>query len=648
MADLPRSTTEASGEPAAERIDPRVHLAHEADFHLGVLQISPSACQIRHGERETRVEPRVMEVLVHLARRANRTVTRDELIDACWGGRFVTDDAVARVIGKVRELSRGVEPAPFVIETVPRVGFRLRGAEEPATASAAGAAPAAVPPSARLPRWALPIGLALALAAIGAAGATWWFGEASRASARNGRVEVMLFEPLQRDPALQRISTSLGDAVVRRLTSAGVETAQKPLRRNAPASGDAELRIAGTVDIEGGRFVVNAQTLDRASGLVLWSGRIDRPAGSTVGFSEEAANRIGGIVHCGLAHRRVAGRPVTTTVFGLFLNVCANRRSDDPSVNSRMHGFAMRLVHAAPDLSVAHSLQGLAAASWARSLAPGSEAAEALHAEARRAAARALELDPRNGEAYFVLAYNRGEGGQWLERERDFLRAAEVSPELPWVRNAYGALLRDVGRTREAMETYQRTVATDPFSAAQLSWLTYMLAATGELRAAEKHMQEIDLLDPEAGRSRRFNVELWWSDPIEARRKLPALTRPDVSESHRVCLDRHLAAVADRVRPVRGLPPECDGLQRDFRLRMLARQGDVDGAYAEAAAFRQQEDLVRALFLPELKSFRQDPRFLPLAKRVGLVDYWRKSGRWPDFCAEPGLPYDCRKVAAAL
>jgi hypothetical protein len=43
---------------------------------------------------------------------------------------------------------------------------------------------------------------------------------------------------------------------------------------------------------------------------------------------------------------------------------------------------------------------------------------------------------------------------------------------------------------------------------------------------------------------------------------------------------------------------------------------------------------------------RRDPRFMSLAAKLGLVDYWRSSGKWPDFCSEPGLPYDCKAEAA--
>jgi hypothetical protein len=42
---------------------------------------------------------------------------------------------------------------------------------------------------------------------------------------------------------------------------------------------------------------------------------------------------------------------------------------------------------------------------------------------------------------------------------------------------------------------------------------------------------------------------------------------------------------------------------------------------------------------------RRDPRFMPLAARFGLPQYWLASGEWPDFCSEPGLPYDCKAEA---
>lgn len=131
----------SAAEPSAA-----VDLAREPDFPLGGLSISPSACRVRGPGLDRRVEPRIMEVLLVLTRSGGATVTRDQLIDACWGGRIVSDDAVSRAIAQVRSLARGVEPAPFVLETIPKVGFRLtvaeHGIEPPAPNAAATNLPA--------------------------------------------------------------------------------------------------------------------------------------------------------------------------------------------------------------------------------------------------------------------------------------------------------------------------------------------------------------------------------------------------------------------------------------------------------------------------------------------------------------------------
>ena len=54
------------------------------------------------------------------------------------------------------------------------------------------------------------------------------------------------------------------------------------------------------------------------------------------------------------------------------------------------------------------------------------------------------------------------------------------------------------------------------------------------------------------------------------------------------------------------------------------------------------------LFMPAAAALRSDPRVLDLAHRHGLVHYWATSGKWPDFCAQPDLPYDCRAEARRL
>ncbi len=73
-----------------------------------------------------------MQVLVALHRASPDVVSRDDLVAQCWDGRVVGDDAINGAIGKLRRLS-------FVIETIPRIGYRL--------ATQAGQAIPAKPPA---------------------------------------------------------------------------------------------------------------------------------------------------------------------------------------------------------------------------------------------------------------------------------------------------------------------------------------------------------------------------------------------------------------------------------------------------------------------------------------------------------------------
>jgi hypothetical protein len=55
-----------------------------------------------------------------------------------------------------------------------------------------------------------------------------------------------------------------------------------------------------------------------------------------------------------------------------------------------------------------------------------------------------------------------------------------------------------------------------------------------------------------------------------------------------------------------------------------------------------------ALFNPAVEPLRRDPRFMTLAQRAGLIPYWRETGRWPDFCGQRDLPYNCEQEAARV
>jgi Tol biopolymer transport system component/DNA-binding winged helix-turn-helix (wHTH) protein len=144
-----------------------IDIGAEPDFSLGDLSVRPSLRKVGFGDRHETVEPRVMQVLVALVRVEGSVVSRDRLIEQCWGGRLVGDDAINSCIAKVRALATLTAVQAFDIETIPRVGYRLHARE--AKDKPVLVAGDTSPPEIRSLTWRTGVPIAAALAIVTAA-----------------------------------------------------------------------------------------------------------------------------------------------------------------------------------------------------------------------------------------------------------------------------------------------------------------------------------------------------------------------------------------------------------------------------------------------------------------------------------------------
>ena len=110
---------------AAQRGASQIDLSKIADFDLGGLRVSPAHRDVHMNGEHHELEPRVAQVLVALATAKSGGGSRDRLIEQCWDGRIVGDDAINRCIVALRHLAKQFTPEPFAIQTVPRVGYSL-------------------------------------------------------------------------------------------------------------------------------------------------------------------------------------------------------------------------------------------------------------------------------------------------------------------------------------------------------------------------------------------------------------------------------------------------------------------------------------------------------------------------------------------
>lgn len=169
----------------------RIVLASEPAFRLGALHVVPALRQASFGGESRTLEPRVMQVLVALARAGGGIVGRDELITCCWGGRIVGENAINRVISILRALS--AETRAFEIETITKVGYRLKaeGTDLPMLAPS---------PSNRAPSKPMSRRAILAAAGVAAAGGVYllWPGPTSQKRAEAERFHAAGMESERR------------------------------------------------------------------------------------------------------------------------------------------------------------------------------------------------------------------------------------------------------------------------------------------------------------------------------------------------------------------------------------------------------------------------------------------------------------------
>ncbi len=93
----------------------------------------------------------------------------------------------------------------------------------------------------------------------------------------------------------------------------------------------------------------------------------------------------------------------------------------------------------------------------------------------------------------------------------------------------------------------------------------------------------------------------------------------------------------------------CANEMEDYFSRMLAALGDTNGALESIGAKRLDwHGATIAFFYPEMKRVRHDRRFMSTIANSGLVEFWAKSGQWPDFCSDKDIPYSCKEAAAEV
>ena len=111
-------------------------------YRFDGFELDAARFELRQAGKRVPVEPQVLSLLILLAENRERMVSKDEIIDAVWDGRIVSESAVAARVKAARRAVGDDGKAQKVIRTIHGRGFRFVAEVQVDTAAPAHVVPA--------------------------------------------------------------------------------------------------------------------------------------------------------------------------------------------------------------------------------------------------------------------------------------------------------------------------------------------------------------------------------------------------------------------------------------------------------------------------------------------------------------------------
>jgi len=460
-------------------------------FALGDWFIDPATGTLTGAAGQRRLTPKLMDLLLALARREGGVATRDELLREVWGERStVSDEPLTRAIAELRKTLGDDRGDPCYIETIPKRGYRLIASvgtpPPPSTravtlpnasavpdTSAPRSTPAAANPTARLAMrsWRL---VAIGFAAAVLVAVVVLAPETVRPppttllhAAPPISVAVLPFQDLSPTSNRQYVADGVQEAIIGRLSGIrGLRVAPRASVAQYRHAGDApraaasqfkaDVVMEGTVRYDDQGVHVSTQLVDAVTNTKVWEEALDRPF--TVENLFDIQTEIVDLVTARLARSlsveepgRAAALPTSSlpAYEAFLLGKYHYRRRQPGDIQIAIEQFQIA-VNA--DGGFADAWDWLAFA-WVNAGAElGWTTPARAFPRARAAALRALELDPKLATSRAVLGYLRAVyDWDWQPGLAELERAVAAAPHESGTVFGCAYVLSLLGRHDEAI-----------------------------------------------------------------------------------------------------------------------------------------------------------------------------------------------------
>jgi TolB-like protein len=403
--------------------------------------------------------------------------------------------------------------------------------------------------------------------------------------------------------------------------------------------------LEGSVRKSDKHLRVTAQLINAADGTHLWSHSYDSELTNVFAVQEEIAMAVAQALSISLdvgEMSRANGGTTNVDAYDKYLQARAlairatSSKEDEQAVPLFREALALDPSFARAWFELYGALQ-TALLFGADPVATGKEMSEVV--------AKLTDLAPESALTQSIRMNRFLLQRKWSEADAAG-RAMLASAPTPEIAASYSLFLMDVGRAKEALEYIRREVQREPLSSLASLVLQMTLDQAGRPEEAQAEYQRSKGLA--GGVFRGLDglalMRLWSRkdpDPAAVKAQLGvALAKYGLKTMYGITPDNwnNKPAASAALRHAFEDHANFTEDTNEVFIAVADHYGEKGMALASyRRAFLEQGDIhFNILWFWNESGLRTDPRFKDILRDLGLVDYFRTSGKWPDYCSPVG------------
>ena len=399
--------------------------------------------ELHRGAVVVSIAPQVFDLLEYLIRNRERVISKDDLINAIWNGRIVSDAALTTRLNAARSAIGDSGEEQRLIKTLPRKGFRFVGQVREAREAAGsnpGDAPENPPP--------LPDKPSIAVLAF-----ENMSGDPEQEYFADGMVEEII-------TALSRFKSLFVIARNSSFTFKGKAVDVKEVGRRLGV----RYVLEGSVRKAAGKVRIAGQLIDAVTGAHLWADTFERDLTDVFALQDEVTVAVVSAIQPKLIQTEIAmatRRSENLTAYDCYLRAMQQLYLATREATAEVIRLANRALELDPRFGLC---AGLAAVGHMRNVIFGyAPDPQFDRKEAIRFVRLALSTDSDNPEALgfacIASAYMLGDSETEIENAD---RAVALNPNSFQTWLARGYVYKNAGLPEEALRSFERAIRASP------------------------------------------------------------------------------------------------------------------------------------------------------------------------------------------